>query len=142
MADRDRGAPGGAGGYFGSGWFTTPRLAWTRPRVMEEYREEYEPSPGQWPAGPYAGRGPRGYRRPDDRIRDDVCARLTAHGGVDATDVEVAVEDGEVTLTGTVEDRAQKRLAGDVAESVPGVRDVHNRLRLRRTGGPTDQGPR
>ncbi|MBX6343117.1 MAG: BON domain-containing protein, partial [Thermomicrobiaceae bacterium] len=41
-----------------------------------------------------------------------------------------------------VEDRAQKRLAGDVAESVPGVRDVHNRLRLRRTGGRTDQRPR
>src|SRR5262245_32238876 len=39
--------------------------------------------------GPHAGRGPRGYRRSDDRIREDVCDRLCEHGFVDASDIEV-----------------------------------------------------
>jgi osmotically-inducible protein OsmY len=43
--------------------------------------------------------------------------------------MDVRVESGEVTLEGTVDDRWEKRLAEDVAEAVPGVRDVHNRLR-------------
>ncbi len=81
-------------------------------------------------AGEHAGRGPRGYQRSDARIADDVCDRLTRHGWIDASDIEVRVEDGEVTLEGTVDSRPTKRLAEEVAESVSGVRDVHNRLRV------------
>jgi BON domain len=80
--------------------------------------------------GPHRGRGPRGYRRSDERIHEEVCDRLSAHGEVDASDVEVKVESGEVTLTGTVPDRQTKRLAERVSESVRGVVDVHNQLRL------------
>lgn len=71
-----------------------------------------------------------GYRRPDTRIADDICDRLTRHGWIDATDIEVRVENGEVTLEGTVDSRRAKRLAEDVADSVSGVQDVHNRLRI------------
>jgi len=49
--------------------------------------------------GPYVGRGPRGYQRSDERIREDVCDRLTAHGMVDASDVDVRTENGEITLS-------------------------------------------
>lgn len=80
--------------------------------------------------GPYRGRGPRGVRRSDDRIRDEICDRLEAHGAIDATDIDVKVENGEVTLEGTVADRRAKRLAEAVADSVRGVEDIHNRLRL------------
>jgi len=80
--------------------------------------------------GPHRGRGPRGYRRADERIYEDVCDRLQHHGRLDASDVEVAVDDGEVTLSGTVPDRATKRIAETVAETVRGVVDVHNRLAL------------
>ena len=80
--------------------------------------------------GPHRGRGPRGYQRSDERIHEDVCDRLAAHGAVDATDIEVKVEKCEVTLTGTVPDRRTKRLAEGVAEGVRGVVDVHNQLRL------------
>ncbi|HEX7186227.1 MAG TPA: BON domain-containing protein [Thermoanaerobaculia bacterium] len=80
--------------------------------------------------GPHRGRGPRGYKRTDERIHEDVCDRLAAHGDVDASDIEVKVENGEVTLTGNVPDRRTKRLAESVAESVRGVVDVHNQLRL------------
>jgi hypothetical protein len=80
--------------------------------------------------GPHRGRGPRGYQRSDERIHEEVCDRLAAHGEVDASDIEVKVESGEVTLTGNVPDRHTKRLAERVAESVRGVVDVHNQIRL------------
>jgi hypothetical protein len=78
------------------------------------------------------GRGPRGYRRSDDRIREAICDRLTVHEAVDASDMEVHVHDGIVTLAGSVEDRQQKRLAEWIAEDEPGVNDVDNRLEIRR----------
>jgi hypothetical protein len=79
----------------------------------------------------YAGRGPKGYRRSDERIREDVSDRLTWNAEVDASDIEVRVIDGEVTLTGVVEDRRAKRLAEDLAEDVFGVQDIHNQLKVR-----------
>jgi osmotically-inducible protein OsmY len=85
--------------------------------------------PGE--AGPHAGRGPRKYRRPDERILEDVIERLTRNSLIDATDVEVTVQGGEVTLTGTVENKAMKSIAEDEADTVWGVVDVHNRLRVR-----------
>jgi hypothetical protein len=90
--------------------------------------------------GPHAGRGPRGYQRSNERIQEDIYERLTVHGQIDATDVEVRVDNGEVTLTGQVSDRRAKRLAEDVAESVNGVRDVHNELRLRSQEAYSQQG--
>jgi hypothetical protein len=87
--------------------------------------------------GLYAGKGPRGYQRSNERIYEDVAERLTAHGEIDASDIAIHVENGEVTLTGQVEDRHAKRLAEDITESVTGVRDVHNQLRL----GPGGHNP-
>jgi osmotically-inducible protein OsmY len=80
--------------------------------------------------GPYAGRGPKGYQRSDERIREDVCDRLCEHGAIDASDVEIQVVGCEVTLLGFVPSRWQKRLAEDVADSVSGVNEVHNQLRV------------
>jgi BON domain len=80
--------------------------------------------------GSYAGRGPKGYRRSDERIQEEVCERLTAAPDIDATDVEVSVQNGEVTLDGTIRERSMKRAAEDCAESVTGVQQVHNRLRI------------
>jgi hypothetical protein len=57
--------------------------------------------------------------------------RLTAHGLIDASDVEVRIQGAEVTLVGFVDSRAAKRAAEDLAEDVPGVREVHNQLRVR-----------
>ena len=81
------------------------------------------------------GRTPaRGYRRSDERIREDVYERLMEHPGLDTSDVEVSVASGEVTLDGSVDARAEKRLAEDLAEGVLGVTDVHNRLRVQQAG--------
>lgn len=80
----------------------------------------------------YSGRGPKDYKRSDDRIREDVSDRLEQDAFVDASDVTVDVRDGEVTLTGTVGTRQQKRAAEDCVETVSGVREVHNGLRVNR----------
>jgi hypothetical protein len=78
----------------------------------------------------FRGRGPKGYARSDERIREDICDRLSWHHDVDATNIEVMVKDGEVELTGTVEERRQKRLAEDIVEDILGVKDVTNRIRV------------
>jgi len=89
-----------------------------RRRQMDEQRQ-------------HRGRGPRGYRRSDERIKEDVNDRLSDDYYLDASDVEVNVENTEVTLTGTVKNRSDKRRAEDLAESVSGVTNVENRLRVK-----------
>ena len=81
--------------------------------------------------GSYRGRGPRGYKRSDERIKEDINDRLSDDPYIDASDVEVTVASCEVTLTGTVDDRNTKRRAEDIAEDVSGVANVENRLRIR-----------
>ncbi len=75
-------------------------------------------------------RGPRGYTRSDDRIKEDVSDRLS-EGWLDASDIEVQVAAGEVTLNGHVDSRSAKRRAEDLTDSVSGVRHVQNNLRVR-----------
>jgi osmotically-inducible protein OsmY len=139
--------------------YVTPRLGQTE-RTPGRRREDYErgvwsiggsprepyqsayveiPPPEVRPEPPvrgglHAGKGPRGYRRSDARIYEEVCEALSADADVDASDMEVQVESGEVMLSGTVADRVMRRQAEDVAAGCAGVRDVHNRLRL--GGGP------
>ena len=81
-------------------------------------------------AGNQRGRGPKGYRRSDERIREDVCESLTTDGQIDASNIDVAVEDCEVTLSGAVNSREQKRRAEDLSEMIPGVTQVNNSLRI------------
>lgn len=78
------------------------------------------------------GRGPRNYQRSDERLRELVCEQLTEHHDIDASEVEVKVENGVVRLDGEVADRRMKRLAEDEVASVFGVQDVENRLRVTR----------
>jgi hypothetical protein len=98
---------------------------------------------GEWASGPFpaavphhlerapfAGRGPRGYRRSDSRIYEDVCDRLTDDSHVDASAIEVTVRDNEVALRGSVSTREMRRRAEDVALAVAGVRHVTNDLRV------------
>ncbi len=88
-------------------------------------------------AGEYRGRGPKNWRRSDERIREDVCRAMTEHPQLDCSDVQVDVEDGEVILSGTIRERRLKRLAEDIAYDVPGVVDVLNEIRIRRQSSPT-----
>ena len=82
--------------------------------------------------GPHRGKGPRNYQRPDARISDDVNDLLADDELIDASDIEVTVRSCEVSLSGTVNNRDAKRRAEDIAESVSGVKNVENRLRVQR----------
>lgn len=106
----------GPGGGHGEQWDV---------RINDEGRS------GWWYRGEsFAGRGPQGYRRSDGRIQEDICDCLTDDPRIDARDVSVRVENGEVTLEGKVNSRQEKRDAENLCERITGVRDVHNHLRV------------
>jgi hypothetical protein len=87
--------------------------------------------------GGFAGRGPKDYQRSDERIREEICDRMTDDDGLDASEVAIQVKQGEVTLSGTVTSRDQKRRAEDLAEGISGVREVTNNIRVaREQNGP------
>lgn len=110
----------------GHGGATSFEPLWHRPEHSGRVEQRAES---------YAGRGPKNYRRSDDRIREDASDRLQDDPEVDASDITVQVLDAEVTLTGTVNSRDQKRRAEDCVERVSGVREVSNHLRINRPGG-------
>jgi hypothetical protein len=129
--DRGYGAPDYNQGY-GPGY--EPGYPGGRePAEYDRFRDSGEhewPIPHARPSGEHAGRGPAAYRRPDNRILEDICERLAHHPAIDARDVEVSVSEGEVTLSGTVPDRTTKHAAEDLALETSGVKDLHNRLRV------------
>ena len=88
----------------------------------------------------YAGRGPKDYQRSDDRIREELCDLMTDDDELDASEITVQVQKGEVTLTGTVSSRDQKRRAEDLVESISGSREVINNIRVSRQDGGDRQG--
>ncbi len=76
----------------------------------------------------YSGVGPLNYQRSDERILDDVSDALYTNSELDASDVEVEVKNGIVTLKGEVETRLDKKIAEMTAERLPGVIDVENHI--------------
>jgi len=74
---------------------------------------------------------PRRRRGPSDRVLWAVIVeRLEAERGLDLRDLEVLVENREVTLNGTVRRKADKRRIEDIAD-LDEVRHVQNNLRVR-----------
>ncbi len=99
-----------------SAWFGDDEAE--RRRHMDDLRQKHK------------GKGPKGYNRSDNRILEDVNERLTDDSHIDASNIEVEVKDGEVTLKGTVGSKMAKRHAEDITDRVSGVRDVQNRLKV------------
>jgi len=81
--------------------------------------------------GPHHGKGPKGYTRTDERIKEDVNEKLYHDSHIDASEIEIEVNEGEVKLTGSVDNRMIKRRVEDLVESVSGVRDVENHLKVK-----------
>ena len=129
------------GGYLGRGTGSRPRhdarsggafgdnpRGWYGPDG--DHGDEGGDRASAQPAAGFRGRGPRNYRRPDQRILEDLCERLTDDDDIDASDIEVQVDQGVVTLAGTVGERWMKHRAEDLAGRCGGVRDVDNRIRV------------
>jgi|GEM_PF-3114862 len=85
----------------------------------------------------YRGVGPRNYKRPDERVCEDLNERLTEAPDLDASDIAVEVADGVATLTGSVPQRWMKHRAEDLADACIGVREVRNQLTVGAAGTPT-----
>lgn len=86
-------------------------------------------------AGSFRGKGPKGYVRSDERIKEDVSDRLSDDDTLDASDITVEVSGGEVTLAGSVTSRQDKHTAEECAEQCAGVTHVQNNLRVRASAG-------
>lgn len=75
-------------------------------------------------------RAPKGYKRSDERINEDLYTHLVRRTHIDASDVSINVNDGKVTLDGSVPERRMKHAIEDIAAACPGVTDVANHIRV------------
>jgi osmotically-inducible protein OsmY len=81
----------------------------------------------------YSGKGPKGWKRSLDRLREEVYEVLYMSPRVDASDIEVSIQDNNfVSLRGSVDSRQSKREAENCVERVSGIEDVRNELQVRR----------
>lgn len=78
----------------------------------------------------HQGKGPKSYIRSDERIREDICDRLSDDPYIDASDIDIKVNNGEVVLEGHTESKQAKRRAEDLAEKISGVKNVENHLKV------------
>ena len=81
----------------------------------------------------YYGKGPKGWKLSDERLREKVCEVLTHSLEVDASEMEVKVEEGCVYLSGNISSRGMKSVAEDLVGSIPGVEDFFTRLKIKNT---------
>jgi hypothetical protein len=109
----------------------------------EESQQSFDGLNTQWPEsisfreqnkvqhGRHRGKGPRTYHRSDTRIQEDINDRLCEDSFIDATDIEVHVNHGEIVLTGLVEDMTSKWRAEHIVTGVAGVKALENHLRTK-----------
>lgn len=88
----------------------------------------------------YKGRGPKGYQRSDERIKEDISERLSADPRVDASEVTVDVQSGTVKLSGSVPERSMRYTMEEVCENCSGVKDVENNVRVARSSNADKSG--
>jgi osmotically-inducible protein OsmY len=122
-------------GYGGSG-------VWNEPYGEgQQYtsRGQYAGESGD--RGQHYGKGPKGYQRSDDRLKELICERLHDDPQIDPSEVTINVQGGKVTLEGTVDSRQTKNAIEDVAEQF-GVQDVQNNLRVQRAAQTGESGSR
>ncbi len=134
-----------AGGRYAHGTFGTERSGWNDSQSQGRPYDSQGDNAGSWNAssssagqygygsrgqGQHRGKGPKGYQRSDDRLKEIICERLADDPDIDASEISVSVSGGRVTLEGSVDSRRTKNLAEDVAEQF-GI-EVHNNLRVQR----------
>lgn len=102
--------------------------SWQDPAYSQSFEGRLHPS--RFGDGPRTS--PKGYTRSDERIKDDVCERLCRSSGVELDEVSVEVRQGCVHLEGSVPHRAMKHRIEDIVDGAIGVKDIDNRIRVRR----------
>ena len=89
--------------------------------------------------GQHHGKGPKGYQRSDERIKELLSERLREDPEIDPSEVTITVQGGKITLEGTVDSRQAKNAIEEAADQF-GASDVQNNLRVQRSGQQGKQG--
>jgi BON domain len=80
-----------------------------------------------------SGVGPKGYRRSDQHVREQICERLMLDPYLDPSEIVVAVSKGKVTLTGSVPSERMRESAIAAAGAVAGGA-IESKLRVSGAG--------
>lgn len=80
----------------------------------------------------FSGIGPKGYKRTDERLQDEVCDLLAKDRNIDASNLFVAVENGIVKLAGTVPKREDRYLVERAVDGIWGIVDIENGIKVGR----------
>lgn len=112
------------------------RDTFARDSHYERHGARNEPMKSSSGTGMHRGKGPKGYTRTDQRIKEDVSDALMEDADLDASDIEVSVKKGEVTLQGQVASRQDKRRA----EACAGLADVQNNIKVHSATAPSAKG--
>ena len=110
--------------YFGQPDFVSPdRQATYSRNSSQSWSPKSDSSESLWQSTKnFFGKGPKGFKRSDEKIREEVCEALYRDNSVDASEIEVSVKDAEVILSGTVSERRMKRSP---------LRDIEGMLRFK-----------
>lgn len=68
----------------------------------------------------------------DQELKTEISRKLLLNGEMDAHNIEIQVEGGVVILEGDVSGRHAKRIVEKCLSEVEGIRNVENRLKVRR----------
>lgn len=108
------------------------------------YGTESYGASGSWTGGVHGGEGgangggnrrkksPKNFQRSDERIKEEVYDRLIQDPDIEIDDIEIEVQAGEVTITGTVPQRWLRYRVEETVDSIWGIKDITNNLRVRR----------
>lgn len=136
----------GTGSHYGGGFGTAPgsrasgagasgAMGYAREGAWSDESdwnpEQQSPEQQSYRQESYRGRGPTGYTRSDERLREIICERLTDDPHIDASEIEVDVQGQRVTLRGSVSDRRTKYEVEELVERA-GAREIENQLRVSR----------
>ncbi len=112
---------GSQGGYGAQGYGPRGEAHWPQSSWAEQGHRQQR-------------RGPKGYKRSDERIREDLCERLMHSDFIDSSEVTIDVTAGKVVIDGTVPQRGMKHAIEDMAEATSGVTEVENKVRVQQPG--------
>ena len=140
--DQDyRGSGDNDGGYGGSDYGSGGRersMGSNQSSYAATVARGYDQDGSNWNRNPntdgyesHFGKGPKNDQRSKERNQERVSDMLHDDHDLDASDIDVSTDDsGEVTLSGTVSSRMDKRRAEDCAYRVRSVRHVQNNITI------------